>query len=302
MKRIKFLFFAFCAFFSCCRYISAAELLTMTDPINFGDIVQIHRESSVVRVSHNGIRTMTGAAATKNLEASSGYIVFRNNENTNKTITISPVSDTNVGGCSAKVSNFVFSQNPLLLAASGQIAVNIGATLTINGFCSAGTYNGNVIINYDIDDGENTNNGMVNLPFMFSVDVPLSLSAETDLDFGSYVSPQTDEIIIVDANGSSSGGLVPTADSKPHVGVMLANGVSGRSASVELSEKNIQLMNGKESISAELNISPSTFIFEGNELVNSSQIIVVGGKVYVKANQPIGEYRNTVYITIFYND
>ena len=299
MKKFYALFSMFCIFSS---DVLADEFIVMTDQISFGDIIQTNRDSSVISMSHSGVRTMVGATSSKNYGTSSGEIFFENTDPINKTITIMPISDIDVPGCSATLSNFVVSSNTFQVSEEGKSSINVGATLTIKGFCHAGTYTGNAVINYQVENNDKVSHETANLPFVFGIEIPLGLAKQADLNFGSYLSPQKDEVITITQKGVNTGNLTHVPGSNPHVGVMLATGVSGKSANVELSKTEVELKNGKNTLLAELNISPSSFVFGGNEQIDSPQNIIVGGKIYVKANQATGRYTDTVYVTIFYND
>ncbi len=129
--------------------------VSQTRALNFGG-VEATGGNSLITVAPSGTRTITSGAGgvrlIPSMPGTSGAFAITGNPNTSISISLPSTTTLSGPGAVMRLENFVSSPaaGTATLDASGNLTLNVGASLNINSNQATGTYNGTytVVVNY----------------------------------------------------------------------------------------------------------------------------------------------------------
>lgn len=309
--------------FACFIFINKSFAVTTTAGsdliVDFGSFAQLQENASIV-LPYSGSTTQTGISNYVGSPDPASVIYTQTNLGFGQfeevTITTSSISATSAGdGCTITLSNFtasesnftVYRENNLIGSATSK-TVTYGATLTIKGFCTSGTYGGTITIPYtseacDIGSwfgGSCTDNTGDPMVFNWTVTIwdKIGATETQSLDFGSMMSPQTDTTVtITPSGGRSKGGDIWLDESN-----------AGRAGSFDVISSGNRTFYVEFPNSATLSGSGGTMVVDtftvndGNLSTSSDGTAVfnVGATLHVPANISAGTYSGTYDVRVYY--
>lgn len=277
----------------------------------FGDLGQLTSNASAV-LSYGGTLELSG------LMENSGSVPY------NTTITL-PFTGTSGGGenfnlgytgittsllgggCTITVEDLTFDQSSFNLHQGVEdVQIHMGATLTINGLCTEGDYQGNLSIPYTgcekanqkkCISGQYSDN--ITVPVHVRLSTILSVKNTQDMNFGTVLMPSQSSTITVSPLGSytSLGNLhFEKTDITP--GRFEVTGLSNRVVNITLPGSTVLLNENNTSMTVDSFTSNPTGTLNLN--TSGSGIIDVGATLHLNAGQQPGSYSGTYQVIVSY--
>ena len=245
-----------------------ADSASVTQTADFGTVIQT-AERTVARLGTDGVVTWDGGSGS----GSARQGIIRYDVNCGVTHELQMPNGISGGqsgeNCEFSLNNLQFNPSSFWLAPLGVLGnrsqdINVGAELTIDGYCKAGTYTGTMTVSastYMCAPND------VQLTFSVTIAEKLGISAKQDINFGAMMSPSSDGTVTLSYNGQ-------------------------RSATGE-----VFIYSGGNSLSVN-NFTAST----GTQFTLASDMadMHIGATLNVPANAPEGDYSGTYTVTVSY--
>ena len=126
----------------------------------------------------------------------------------------------------------------------------------------------------------------------------LSISETTSLNFGSVVSPASQEtVVILSSVGATATSSGATLFNTSAVGVFAVTGEPSTAYHSHITSTNITFTSGSDTMSCVLTYSPTSNTLDSS----GDDTVFVGGTLTVGASQAVGSYTSTFEITVHYD-
>lgn len=262
---------------------------------NFGSFTQNNRQASFVMNTTGGISSLSNLTQSGN--ATAGSILISSNQNGDGVTFSSTSNVVELDGCTITFSNKEPSiSNFTLNPGQGKTReVSFGVTVSIDGFCSQGSYN---VSGVQIDaSGSKTGASTTLIPFQITFNEHVDIVETQVMSFGRIFPSDTGggQVVIYPNGDYNSNGVHMLDSSTLRVGTFTIGGITNRE--VQLTFSDAVLSNGTSSmIVSNINADVGT-----NFVVDRENMpINVGGTLTIGANQPAGSYQGTYTISLVY--
>ena len=185
-----------------------ADSASVTQTADFGTVIQT-AERTVARLGTDGVVTWDGGSGSGS--ARQGIIRYDVNCGVTHELQMpNGISGRQSGeNCEFSLNNLQFNPSSFWLAPLGVLGnrsqdINVGAELTIDGYCKAGTYTGTMTVSastYMCAPND------VQLTFSVTIAEKLGISAKQDINFGATMSPSADGTVTLSYNGRQRAGF-----------------------------------------------------------------------------------------------
>lgn len=276
-----------------------ADTASVTQTADFGTVTQT-AESTVATLGTDGSVTWNGGSGSGS--ARQGVIRYEVNCSILHELQMpNGISGGQSGeNCEFSLNNLQFNPSRFWLAPRGILGkrsqeINVGAELTIDGYCKAGTYTSTIAVSastYMCAPND------VQLTFSVTIAEKLGISAKQDINFGAMMSPSADGTVTLSYNGqrSATGGIYLMNNADVSQGIFTIDGTAGRTVYVSLPSEAF-IYSGGNALSVN-NFTAST----GTQFTLASDMadIHIGATLNVPANAPEGDYSGTYTVTVSY--
>lgn len=276
-----------------------ADTASVTQTADFGTVTQT-AESTVATLGTDGGVTWNGGSGSGS--ARQGVIRY---EVECSILHVLQMPNGISGGqsgenCEFSLNNLQFNPSSFWLSPHGILGnlsqeINVGAELTIDGYCKAGTYTSTIAVSastYTCAPND------VQLTFSVTIAEKLGISAKQDINFGAMMSPSADGTVTLSYNGqrSATGGIYLMNNADVSQGIFTIDGTAGRTVYVSLPSEAF-IYSGGNALSVN-NFTAST----GTQFTLASDMadMHIGATLNVPANAPEGDYSGTYTITVSY--
>lgn len=276
-----------------------ADSASVTQTADFGTVIQT-AERTVARLGTDGVVTWDGGSGSGS--ARQGIIRYDVNCGVTHELQMpNGISGRQSGeNCEFSLNNLQFNPSSFWLAPLGVLGnrsqdINVGAELTIDGYCKAGTYTGTMTVSastYMCAPND------VQLTFSVTIAEKLGISAKQDINFGAMMSPSSDGTVTLSYNGqrSATGGIYLMNNADVSQGIFTIDGTAGRTVYVSLPSE-VFIYSGGNALSVN-NFTASM----GTQFTLASDMadMHIGATLNVPANAPEGDYSGTYTVTVSY--
>lgn len=276
-----------------------ADSASVTQTADFGTVIQT-AERTVARLGTDGVVAWNGGSGSGS--ARQGIIRYDVNCSVTHELQMSSgVSGGQSGeNCEFTLNNLQFNPSSFWLAPLGVLGnrsqnVNVGAELTLDGYCKAGTYTGAMTVSastYMCAPND------VQLNFSVTIVEKLGISSKQDINFGTMMSPSNDGTVTLSYNGqrSATGGIYLMNNTDVSQGIFAIDGTAGRTVYVSLPGE-VSIYSGQNTLTVN-NFTAST----GTQFILAAETtdMSIGATLNVPANAPEGEYGGTYTVTVSY--
>lgn len=296
----------------------ANEVVATATALNFGKAIILANTSTISVDKNNTPIWMRAMKSTNGDDIVAGEMVFSANQSEDTVIIKPDITNLNQvllneSNCKITLDNIQMSPTAITLSsATSAKIIKVGGAIQLVGRCAnleQTPYISNISIPYSVSDTDNNVLGsyVVNLPIKFATENKVDIIDDNDLNFGTVITNGEAGTLTV----TPLGGISQISDSLISSGTVTAGEVS--------------LYGPLNLTIADISIDETVTLYSDNDINDNTMIvdnftlspgksfslskpygdlgyekIKVGGTLNVNQNQPAGNYKGIVTITIFY--